>query len=90
MTRRWRKGDSNPRSPVKGTVVFENVRSTSSFRESDRRFEALSLRQRICLPIGRYTSGGEFMEVVKVLWDSWATDAVIDDRTAGGYARRTA
>jgi alkanesulfonate monooxygenase SsuD/methylene tetrahydromethanopterin reductase-like flavin-dependent oxidoreductase (luciferase family) len=60
-------------------VVFENVRSTSSFRESDRRFEALSLRQRICLPIGRYTSGGEFMEVVKALWDSWATDAVIDD-----------
>jgi hypothetical protein len=26
---------------------------------------------------------------VKALWDSWATDAVIDDRTAGGYARRT-
>ena len=56
---------------------------------ADRRFEALSLRQRICLPIGRYTSGAEFMEVVKALWDSWATDAVIDDRTAGGYARRT-
>jgi FMN-dependent oxidoreductase (nitrilotriacetate monooxygenase family) len=36
----------------------------------------------------RYARGEEFMEVVKALWDSWATDAVIDDRTAGVYARR--
>jgi FMN-dependent oxidoreductase (nitrilotriacetate monooxygenase family) len=36
----------------------------------------------------RYARGEEFMEVVKALWDSWATDAVIDDRDAGAYARR--
>ena len=36
----------------------------------------------------RYARGEEFMEVVKALWDSWAADAVIDDRTAGVYARR--
>jgi alkanesulfonate monooxygenase SsuD/methylene tetrahydromethanopterin reductase-like flavin-dependent oxidoreductase (luciferase family) len=27
------------------------------------------------------------MEVVKALWDSWAADAVVDDRTGGIYAR---
>ena len=26
--------------------------------------------------------------MVKTPWDSWATDAVIDDRAAGVYARR--
>jgi FMN-dependent oxidoreductase (nitrilotriacetate monooxygenase family) len=36
----------------------------------------------------RYARGEEFMDVVKALWDSWATDAVIDDRAAGVYARR--
>ncbi len=36
----------------------------------------------------RYARGEEFMEVVKALWDSWAADAVIDNRTAGIYARR--
>src|SRR5271168_78399 len=35
----------------------------------------------------RYTRGEEFMEVVKALWDSWAEDAVIDDRESGIYAR---
>src|SRR5437763_6187204 len=35
----------------------------------------------------RYARGEEFMEVVKALWDSWAADAVIDDRAAGIYAR---
>src|SRR5213082_2702065 len=35
----------------------------------------------------RYTRGEEFMSVVKALWDSWAEDAVIDDRTGGRYAR---
>jgi alkanesulfonate monooxygenase SsuD/methylene tetrahydromethanopterin reductase-like flavin-dependent oxidoreductase (luciferase family) len=30
----------------------------------------------------RYSRGEEFMEVVKDLWDSWAADAVVDDRTA--------
>jgi FMN-dependent oxidoreductase (nitrilotriacetate monooxygenase family) len=36
----------------------------------------------------RYGRGEEFMEVVNQLWDSWADDAVIDDRAAGFYARR--
>ena len=35
----------------------------------------------------RYARGEEFMEVVKALWDSWAADAVLDDRAAGRYAR---
>jgi len=32
----------------------------------------------------RYARAEEYMEVVKALWDSWAEDAVIDDRSAGG------
>ena len=36
----------------------------------------------------RYARGEEFMTVVNELWDSWAADAVIDDRAAGFYARR--
>src|ERR1700726_1789072 len=35
----------------------------------------------------RYARGEEFMAVVKELWDSWAADAVIDDRASGVYAR---
>src|SRR6476620_645998 len=35
----------------------------------------------------RYARGEEFMAVVKALWDSWAADAVIDDRAGGRYAR---
>jgi FMN-dependent oxidoreductase (nitrilotriacetate monooxygenase family) len=35
----------------------------------------------------RYARGEEFMTVVKALWDSWASDAVVDDRAAGIYAR---
>src|SRR5258708_2272766 len=35
----------------------------------------------------RYARGEEFMTVVKALWESWAEDAVIDDRTGGPYAR---
>ena len=35
----------------------------------------------------RYARGEEFMAVVKELWDSWAADAVIDDRVSGFYAR---
>jgi len=34
----------------------------------------------------RYARGEEFMTVVKELWDSWAADAVIDDRASGAYA----
>ncbi len=35
----------------------------------------------------RYARGEEFMTVVEELWDSWAPDAVIDDRAGGYYAR---
>src|SRR5438128_6653861 len=35
----------------------------------------------------RYARGEEFMTVVKALWDSWAEDAVVDDRAGGRYAR---
>lgn len=35
----------------------------------------------------RYARAEEFMEVVKALWDSWADDAVADDRATGQYAR---
>src|SRR6516164_2976067 len=35
----------------------------------------------------RYARAEEFMTVVKALWDSWAGDAVIDDRAGGRYAR---
>ncbi len=34
----------------------------------------------------RYARGEEFMEVVKDLWDSWAADALVDDRAGGIYA----
>ncbi|MEO6064147.1 MAG: LLM class flavin-dependent oxidoreductase [Lysobacterales bacterium] len=34
----------------------------------------------------RYARGEEYMQVVKGLWDSWADDAVIDDRASGHYA----
>ena len=35
----------------------------------------------------RYARAEEYMAVVKALWDSWAEDAVIDDRANGRYAR---
>jgi FMN-dependent oxidoreductase (nitrilotriacetate monooxygenase family) len=35
----------------------------------------------------RYARGEEFMAVVKALWDSWAADAVVDDRREGVYAK---
>ncbi len=36
----------------------------------------------------RYERAEEFMTVVKGLWDSWADDAVLDDRAGGRYADR--
>src|SRR3954463_8971441 len=35
----------------------------------------------------RYARGEEVLSGVKALWDSWADDAVIDDRDSGRYAR---
>ena len=34
----------------------------------------------------RYERAEEYMTVVKGLWDSWADDAVLDDRAGGRYA----
>lgn len=34
----------------------------------------------------RYERAEEYMTVVKGLWDSWADDAVLDDRASGRYA----
>ncbi len=34
----------------------------------------------------RYERAFEFIDVVTKLWDSWADDAVVDDRTSGLYA----
>ena len=36
----------------------------------------------------RYGRAEEFVEVAKKLWDSWADDAILDDREAGHYYRR--
>ncbi|MGE0766738.1 MAG: LLM class flavin-dependent oxidoreductase [Hyphomicrobiaceae bacterium] len=35
----------------------------------------------------RYARAEDYMAVVKRLWDSWAADAVLDDRASGRYAR---
>ncbi len=35
----------------------------------------------------RYARAEEFMSVVNGLWDSWAADAVVDDRASGQYSR---
>ena len=35
----------------------------------------------------RYARAEEFMTVVKALWESWAADAVVDDRAGGYYVR---
>ncbi len=35
----------------------------------------------------RYARAEEFVEVATRLWDSWADDAVVDDRSGGVYAR---
>lgn len=35
----------------------------------------------------RYARANEFVEVVSKLWDSWARDAIVDDRAGGSYAR---
>ena len=34
----------------------------------------------------RYARAHEFLEVVTKLWDSWADDAILDDRACGRYA----
>lgn len=35
----------------------------------------------------RYARAEEYMAVAKALWDSWADDAVLDDRPAGRYVK---
>ncbi|MEU4688953.1 LLM class flavin-dependent oxidoreductase [Actinoplanes sp. NPDC023714] len=39
------------------------------------------------LHVDRYERAGEFLDVSKKLWDSWADDAVIADKEAGVHAR---
>ncbi|MEU6715531.1 LLM class flavin-dependent oxidoreductase [Nonomuraea sp. NPDC046802] len=34
----------------------------------------------------RYARAGEFLEVVRKLWDSWEDDAIVGDRAGGRYA----
>ena len=44
-------------------------------------------------PLGhaeRYERAEEYMRVVTGLWDGWSDDAILDDRTAGEYARQGA
>ena len=36
----------------------------------------------------RYERADEFMSAVLGLWDSWASDAIVDDRKSGQYAKR--
>lgn len=36
----------------------------------------------------RYDIGEEYVEVAKKLWDSWADDAVVDDRASGLFAQK--
>lgn len=36
----------------------------------------------------RYDKGEEFVSAVKDLWDSWADDAMVDDRSGGGVSAR--
>lgn len=36
----------------------------------------------------RYERADEFMSAVLGLWDSWAADAIVDDRASGRYAKR--
>jgi FMN-dependent oxidoreductase (nitrilotriacetate monooxygenase family) len=37
----------------------------------------------------RYAMGDEFLQAVKALWDSWADDAVVDDRSGHGVYANT-
>ena len=36
----------------------------------------------------RYEMAEEYVAITKALWDSWADDAVLDDRAGGHYARK--
>jgi FMN-dependent oxidoreductase (nitrilotriacetate monooxygenase family) len=56
---------------------------TSSLASSARNFGGESQLSHA----DRYARGEEFMSVVNALWDSWAADAVVDDRTSGVYAK---
>src|SRR5271163_459466 len=64
-----------------GRVAWNIV--TSSLASSARNFGGGGQQSHA----DRYARGEEFMSVVNALWDSWAEDAVIDDRTGGQYAR---
>ena len=56
---------------------------TSSLASSARNFGAETQLSHA----DRYARGEEFMRVVNALWDSWAEDAIVDDRASGVYAK---
>jgi FMN-dependent oxidoreductase (nitrilotriacetate monooxygenase family) len=56
---------------------------TSSLASSARNFSGAGQLSHA----DRYARGEEFMKVVNALWDSWAEDAIVDDRASGIYAR---
>jgi FMN-dependent oxidoreductase (nitrilotriacetate monooxygenase family) len=56
---------------------------TSSLASSARNFGGESQLSHA----DRYARGEEFMRVVNALWDSWAADAIVDDRASGVYAK---
>jgi alkanesulfonate monooxygenase SsuD/methylene tetrahydromethanopterin reductase-like flavin-dependent oxidoreductase (luciferase family) len=64
-----------------GRVAWNIV--TSSLASSARNFG----RETQMSHAERYARGEEFMKVVNALWDSWAEDAVVDDRARGIYAK---
>src|SRR5947207_3151314 len=64
------------RHPLSSPLALTDIRYYQDLaqRAEAGRFDAISLAE-------------EFMTVVKGLWDSWAEDAVLDDRPGGRYAR---
>ena len=77
----WR--GSSARSITSATAASAGTSS----RRGSRRRRATSAAPGQVSHADRYAQGEEFMTVVKGLWDSWAEDAVLDDRAGGRYAK---
>lgn len=56
----------------------------TSFSQSE--FDALGFKGGVVPREERYDRAHEYLEICKLLWDSWAPDAVIADRETGVYA----
>ena len=63
-----------------GRIGWNIVTSWSALSARNYRNGLLSLA-------ARYDRAEEFMSVVLGLWDSWAADALLDDRVSGHYAK---